>query len=335
MSLRFISGTSVPSDVKPGTDGVDDGLHAAERKLATKLASICSSSLPVELKRAIAAFIAAEEGEKSPLTRLKHATWLASVGEVLPDDLLHPTPATRDRWKAAFPPERYERASREACWYACRAFWGRRKFRGHTHEDDALPPWLTVRFGKAKPSKISPETVLSHDEVARIADVMPSLRDRAWIWTSFYSDRRPGEVYALRVGDVKRREEGYVVVFFRGEKGSPDVSIPLYDEAVPSLLQWLDVHPRRNEPEAPLWVSLRGGEFGHQANYKTMTKALEVGAARAKLGKPVWPYLLRHSGITHDRVNPGISDGVLSVKVGWTPGTRRLATYSHLSGQSL
>ena len=100
--------------------------------------------------------------------------------------------------------------------------------------------------------------MLTREDVARLVEATDNFRDAAWIWTCYSSGYPQGEIYQLRVGDVTPKE-GYVELSVRREKDSGHAPAFVYEDAVPALLGWLRAHPKRNDPKAPLWVSLRPG----------------------------------------------------------------------------
>lgn len=177
--------------------------------------------------------------------------------------------------------------------------------------------------------------MLTRDEVAQIADHALNFRDRAWIWTLFNSGCRPGEIYRLRIGDVVPHGEGYIELRVNREKGSAPEPAPVYEDAVPALLAWLNTHPRKEDPGAPLWVDLGGTRVGKVATYRAMYKALESAAARAKIGKPVTAYALRRSRLTILAKDPAISTSILERVAGWVPGSGVAKHYVHLSGKDV
>ena len=197
-----------------------------------------------------------------------------------------------------------------------------------------FPSWLRIKLEKWKPTNGASDT-LTREEVAKIAGHALNFRDRAWIWTLFNSGCRPGEVYQLRVGDVVPHDEGYIELRVSREKGSAPEPAPVYEDAVPALLAWLNAHPARDDPKAPLWVDLGGSRVGKVATYRAMYKALESAAWRAKIAKPVTAYALRRSRLTMLAKDPAISTSLLEKIAGWVPGSGVAKHYVHLSGRDV
>jgi hypothetical protein len=141
-------------------------------------------------------------------------------------------------------------------------------------------------------------------------------------------------LFGLRLGDVVLHE-GYIELLPHREKGSDDRPAPVYEDAVPALLAWLDSHPRKGEREAPLWVGIHGSGQGRPISFRSMYNITVHAARRAKLDKPAYPYAFRHAGITELAKDPRISTAVLAAAAGWVPGSRRAQTYVHLANKDV
>ena len=87
---------------------------------------------------------------------------------------------------------------------------------------------------------------------------------------------------------------------------------------------WLRAHPDPR-PDAPLFVSARGGHL----NRNTAEKIVKRTAARAGIGKRVYPHLFRHSRCTH-LLRIGVPEAQVKKLLGWKPNSPMLARYAHL-----
>jgi integrase len=322
-------GVEAASGAGPLTDP-----HYAETSVARQVSELGrgGNNLPTAAAKTIAEFARSETGARSPLTVRKHLAWLQILARRMGDEFLTPSDHVRDGFVRAMPENRYSRASREAAWGSFRAFAHWRLRLGQ----DPLPPHFTLKFRGGPVHPLVPSDMLTREDVSTIADAMLNLRDRAFVWTLFNSARRPGEILRMTVGDVRRCPgEGVLELSIRGEKGSPHTVVPVYEDAVPALLCWLEIHPRRDERGAPLWCGMRGRSVGAPVSYTMMSKAIENAARRAEVTKPINPYAFRHSAITRLVKDPQIAPAIVGHMVGWVPGTRRLRTYSHLSGRDV
>ena len=323
---------------RPHDDAVEtfirNRLSALRGETASPEAREFASITPTS-RRAILAFLEAKEGEVGRLHFRNYVAWLPVAASRLGKSFLSPGLDIQAQFNYAFPAKSpsakgYSFFSRQTVGSILMGFWRYRLSRA----GKPFPDHLRLRFGKWK-SPYNGSDMLTRDEVAAIAENAQNFRDKAWIWTLFNSGCRPGEVYMLRVGDVVPHDEGYIELRLTREKDSAPEPAPVYEDAVPALLAWLNAHPLRDQPTAPLWVGLGGSRIGKPATYRAMYKALESAARRAKVAKPVTAYALRRSRLTQLAKDPAISTSILEKVAGWAPGSRVARHYVHLSGKDV
>jgi len=174
-----------------------------------------------------------------------------------------------------------------------------------------------------------PDQILTEEEVKRIVEAANNPRDKAFIITLYESGGRVGEVGSMRIRDVEF-EEKYARLMLRGKTGSRRVIVIA---AAPYLSAWLESHPLRDDPDAPLWVNL-GTVNQHKAmGYPALAKVLRVAAERAGVDKRVSPHRLRHSRATF--LASRITEAQMNQVFGWTQGSQMPSIYVHLSGRDL
>ncbi|MFW6046035.1 MAG: tyrosine-type recombinase/integrase, partial [Natronomonas sp.] len=104
-------------------------------------------------------------------------------------------------------------------------------------------------------------------------------RDKALIAMAWDSGGRSGEIRGLMIGNIGDHEHGLSVTL-DGKTGQRNVVlIP----SVPYVRQWLSQHPRRNEPDAPLWCNMKTGE---DVSYQMKLKILKRAARNADMTPP-------------------------------------------------
>jgi integrase len=328
---------------RPAPDPLSD-VHMIGQVVENRLRLLGSDeSLPGEgllsreARDAILEFARSKKGEVSDLRFRTYLVRLPQVAARLGEEFLRPTKNTPSRFKEAFPEKRhpgdskgYEQSSRESSWYVARAFWGW----WFERKDEDIPRFLRIKFPKNGHEKIRADSLLSRDDVLRMASQALNQRDKAWIWCLYQSRLRPGELFGLRLRDVVLHD-GYIELLPHREKGSVDRPAPVYEDAVPALLAWLDSHPRKGDREAPLWVGIHGRGQGRAVSFRSMYNITIHAARRAKLDKPAYPYAFRHAGITELAKDPRISTAVLAAAAGWVPGSRRAQTYVHLANKDV
>jgi integrase len=193
------------------------------------------------------------------------------------------------------------------------------------HEFPACVKWIRInnpgRGSKTKGiiTSISLEDVLKDEDVTKLVDAADHPRSKALIMVLYESAAEAQELLNMKVKDVIRDRE-HVKVALHGEAGVRYIRV---HHASPYLFQWLNIHPKGEDPDAPLW----------NMSYSNLHRTL--GAIRRKSGikKPVSARALRHAGLTKwAKVMP---EQLLKLFAGWRPDSKMASIYVHLSGGDL
>jgi len=140
--------------------------------------------------------------------------------------------------------------------------------------------------------------ILTRKDIRKMMDVCERQRDRALIHANFDGSFRTLEILRAKVRDARIAQD-MVKIRVNGKTG--ERVVPFY-ECLPDLQLWLSMHPLKDDPnfaDAPLWISRNSddGKPRHisETQFCDLVKTI---AKKAKIDKPVNPYLLRHSGTT-------------------------------------
>ena len=146
---------------------------------------------------------------------------------------------------------------------------------------------------------------LTEDEVTSLLEAVVGnephhLRDRAVLELLYGTGMRISEMCGLALGDIDH-DSGVVRVFGKGAK---ERVVPVGRPAVVAVTDWLgpsgrprmapERWARRGDAEA-MFLNQRGGRLSRQAGWAIVTRY----GARAGLGGPLSPHVLRHSCATH------------------------------------
>ncbi len=99
----------------------------------------------------------------------------------------------------------------------------------------------------------------------------------------------------MLVRDV-RFKEGYTALSLKGKTGARHV---IAVASTSYLMSWLENHPMRDRPEAPLWMNLGTVNRYKAMSYPALAKVLKVAAGRAGLDwrtldeRTTFSYLIR------------------------------------------
>ena len=169
--------------------------------------------------------------------------------------------------------------------------------------------------------------ILTQEEIKRIIEVCSSQRDRALIFVGYESGTRAGELLSLRIRDVQFDRYGAVIVV-KGKTGPRRIRLV---QSAPDLQLWVNMHPHREAPDAPLWLSHKGERQGIKREH--LYGIIRERTKQAGLKKRVYPHLLRHSRATH--LANVLTEAQMREYFGWTKRSQIPAVYVHLSGRDV
>lgn len=174
-----------------------------------------------------------------------------------------------------------------------------------------------------------PEALLTEEDVRKMILAMEHVRDRALIAVLYDSGCRIGEIGTMQVKHTVFDEHGaYIIV--TGKTGMRRVRLIL---SVPYVASWIDLHPQRQDPDAPLWMNVGTYARYRPMSYEAMKIVVDRAAKRAGIKKRVYPHLFRHSRAT--ALADKLTEAQLKEMFGWTQSSRQAATYIHLSGRNV
>jgi site-specific recombinase XerD len=153
-------------------------------------------------------------------------------------------------------------------------------------EDDYPVEVKWIRAKRNNNHKILPEHLLTEDEVKKLAVTCQNQRDRALILVLYETGCRVGEILTLKLGDIQFDTHGAIMIL-KGKTGPRRARIIFSAKA---LSEWLNHHPSRLDPEAPLWTSFESAGSTKPLEYYAFRKMLSVTASRGKVGKRVNPH---------------------------------------------
>lgn len=182
----------------------------------------------------------------------------------------------------------------------------------------------------------TPKELLSDEEIVKLLAVCEHgstqimvKRDRALISVIYESGGRVGELVKVNNEDVQPTDYGFRI-WVEGKTGRRP--IPIIDSAK-YLLDWANVHPRAEETEAPLFVSLSARTYGKRLSRSSLYNIVRKLAKKAGIKKRVYPHLFRHTRSTE--LVGMTSEAYLRKIQGWTKTSRMPALYVHLSGKDV
>jgi site-specific recombinase XerD/ribosomal protein L40E len=202
---------------------------------------------------------------------------------------------------------------------------------GSCTKGTALPSevsWISLAV-KDKDSRVTPESLLTPEDFTAIVKATTNKRDRAMVYVLFEAALRPGELLTMQIGSVVFKEE-YCLIAAKGKTGIKRIPLVL---SCKHLLDWLEDHLNRCEPEAPLWCALDNNHQGKRLSYRHFRMIIKRLAKKADIKKDIWPYLYRHTSLT--AMAKVFTEARLEQFAGWTYGSKMTSRYVHFSARDL
>ena len=186
------------------------------------------------------------------------------------------------------------------------------------------PETKDVKIRKVR-SKIVRENLLTEDDRTKLLHACgENQRDRAFLDCHFEAGTRPGEILNLQIKHVKFDKYG-AVIHVDGKTGPRPVRLV---RSAPNLANWLDMHPFKNNLEAPLWPIFNRRSYGKPLDMASARNMLHIRAKKANLSKRVYLNLFRHSEAT--LTANYMTEAQLRKRHGWTETSQMPARYVHL-----
>ena len=182
-----------------------------------------------------------------------------------------------------------------------------------------------IKLNRNKLNKKLPSDIWTEEEINKLIDSTREPFWKAFISLGYESGARIGELKNLKIRDIEFTNFG-MKVKLSGKTG--ERIVPLV-KCVPYISVYLKLHPKRNDPNAWLWIRTNGRRIGYQG----IRYQLRELAKRAGIKKKIYPHLLRHSRATE--LANHLTESQLKQYFGWTQDSRMASTYIHLSGRDI
>lgn len=206
-------------------------------------------------------------------------------------------------------------------------------FKWLRNSEDVMPPevrWIRKLHSPKSRKPIMPKDLLTNEEKLAMIKAALNPRDRALIEVFSESGRRLGEILTLHIRDVEFDEMG-AKLLVNGKIGEDFARII---SSAPSLAIWLDNHPLRDDPDAPVWIGFGRTNHLRQLSHSAARAILRNLANRAGIeGKRIHFYLFRYTRI--DETQGVLTESQQCMMFGWRFGSRMPGTYFRRYGKHI
>jgi len=306
-----------------GCIAMPGSFHNYERKLQRGKTSLDKLGLSGKNKQAILDFTDFCFSEGLSVPRVEKYLWhLRCLAELFQMDFSDATRNDIERLVRTIEQMEYSDWSKRDFRITLKKFY---RWLRNTDKDPPEVEWLrcVIRNNNHK----LPEELLTEEDVSGLIDACYSSRDKAFISVLYESGCRIGEMASLRIKHVVPDTHGFRLIV-SGKTGSRRL---LVISSAVYLTQWLNEHPLKSDPHAPLWIS---NDYRNQPlGYSRIYAILETAAKRAGVKKKVNPHIFRHSRATH--LAKFLTEAQMNAYFGWVQGSNMPSVYVHLSGRDV
>jgi site-specific recombinase XerD len=206
-----------------------------------------------------------------------------------------------------------------------------KKFYQWLRGDDHYPKevrWIRTTMRRGRGS-LMPEQLLTEQDIKELIEAAEHPRDKAFVSTLYESGCRIGELASVQLRHITFDEYGAVIIV-EGKTGRRRLRLIA---STPHLAVWLNNHPQKGDPDAPLWVTIGTRDRHTHMSYQSFSALLRKLAKKAGIRKRVNPHTFRHSRATH--LSTHLTEAQMKEYFGWTQGSDMASIYVHLSGRDV
>lgn len=182
---------------------------------------------------------------------------------------------------------------------------------------------------KKTQNNITPDQLLTDEEIDCLIQHAPTARDKALIACLSDSGARIGELLSTTIADATFDEHGCLLWLREGKTGARPARLIF---ASSYLRQWLEIHPMKENTEAPIFCSFR--EPHSVISRSGLYEQIAAIAKKAGIKKKTNPHSFRHARAT-DLAKKLKSELKLKAVLGWKANSQMANVYIHLSANDV
>ncbi len=201
--------------------------------------------------------------------------------------------------------------------------------RGKNEEYPAEVKWIKTTVKAKDIPVLSQDDLFTEDELARGMAACEHPRNKAFLGSLTESGCRIGEIGTLRIRNVSFDKHG-AILNVHGKTGSRRIRII---KNSPHLATWINCHPFRSDPDAPVWVNVGATHYHEAMTYSALSKVIRDAFRKAGIKKRCNPHVFRHSRAS--MMANHLTEFQMNHYFGWTQGSDMASTYVHMSGKDL
>lgn len=253
---------------------------------------------------------------------------------------------TEPRPRNGLPPKPMERSTAAGVCVSIKTTLGR------FYPDGKIPPAVADALKVTVPAHKPKGRVLSKDDFLLLLDYVVTVWSKthsprqvaqavALLWMLWDSWMRAEELLGLHLGDVVDNGDHAVLAMRAGglfQKRGP--RSPKVMEGLPALRLWIQAHPARGNPDAPLFTNIRSQDGLSRLGASNFDELLKLWGERSGLHasatreKKISAHDFRHTGNTR-AARDQWPRSMRAQKAGWLKTSRMTEHYEHLDDEDM
>jgi integrase len=189
--------------------------------------------------------------------------------------------------------------------------------------------WINTTIPHRQKFQLRNGDLLTEEEINKVIEATDHPRNKALLAVLSESGARIGEIGNLTIAQISVDPSGAILNVI-GKTGPRRIRII---SSTPFLVNWLNHHPDRKNPYAPVWLNVGSRGYHKVMAYESIRKIIQKAFKNAGIKKRCHPYIFRHSRIT--QLAHHLTEAQMNAYFGWVHGSEMPATYVHISGKDL
>lgn len=146
--------------------------------------------------------------------------------------------------------ENYSPATKHDCKVLLKRFY--KWLLGNDEEYPEQIKWIKSSIKKNEQKLLSEGELITQGDVDKLIEASNSSRDKALVSLLYESGCRIGEIGSMKIGNVSFDKYGTIITV-SGKTGPRKMRVV---NSTPYLMNWLNVHPLKDDKDSPLWLNM-------------------------------------------------------------------------------
>ena len=188
-------------------------------------------------------------------------------------------------------------------------------------------PELVVNIIKPKMRlpNIKSEEMLLPSDIKKLVQKADNSRDKAIVQMLFELGGRVGEMHNASIKDFQKKEN-YGILRLKGKTGERNMA---FSDSLPALEKWINDHPHKDDPNAPLFICLGPNSYGNRLTVRGFQCTLLRLGKLANIKKKMNPHHFRHSSMDYLTRQYHFNERDLKFRGGWSKNSKMPQVYLH------